>query len=398
MQLDDGRGGAGRANAVRERSEDYLDEVPPKASRRPEGRMNRARALILAHGSMAALAAAGALTTSCRTVEKSAGAAESATKPLAEGRIAVRLAEALPGPVTRPIHGTGVVRLKSEADLSFKVGGVIAAVLVEEGAVVKKGQILARLDPTEVDAALRQAKDSQTKARRDLDRVRRLQTSGALPPAALEDAETGASLAGAQLSAAAFNAQRSVIVAPDDGRIDRRLAEAGEVAAPGRPLFHFSGRSRGAIVRLGLTDRDVLRVREGDPARVVLDAKPEAPLDAVLSQIATVASPGSGTFEVEVRLSQPDASLLSGLTAKVAIAHEEPAALVVPVSALVDGKGHDAAVFVVEDDRARRVPVKVAFLEGDRAALSAAAILPRARVVDAGANQLAEGTPVRVVE
>src|SRR5262245_11963011 len=61
--------------------------------------------------------------------------------------IAVRLAPVAAGPVDRPIRGTGTVRFKSEADLSFKVGGVVSAVLVEEGAKVRKGQVLARLDP-----------------------------------------------------------------------------------------------------------------------------------------------------------------------------------------------------------------------------------------------------------
>ena len=67
----------------------------------------------------------------------------------------MRLADVASGPVARPVRGTGVVRLKSEADLSFKVGGVIAALYVEEGAQVRRGQVLASLDPTEVDAALR---------------------------------------------------------------------------------------------------------------------------------------------------------------------------------------------------------------------------------------------------
>src|SRR4051812_42211266 len=84
--------------------------------------------------------------------------------PAAEGRapvpsgaapaVAVRLAPVAHGSVARPVRGTGMLRLKSEVDLSFKVGGVVTSVLVEEGATVKKGQLLARLDPTEVEAAL----------------------------------------------------------------------------------------------------------------------------------------------------------------------------------------------------------------------------------------------------
>jgi len=101
----------------------------------------------------------------CKAATPEASAAELAPGAVAaEPAVAVRLADVTRGPVARPVRGTGVLRLKSEVDLSFKVGGVVAAVLVEEGATVKKGQLLARLDPTEVDAALRQAKDGQAKA------------------------------------------------------------------------------------------------------------------------------------------------------------------------------------------------------------------------------------------
>jgi RND family efflux transporter MFP subunit len=317
----------------------------------------------------------------------------------------VRLAPIAVGPVERPIRGTGTLRMKSETDLSFKVGGVVSAVLVEEGARVKKGQVLARLDPTEVDAALRQAKEASAKADRDLDRVKKLHASGALPIAELQNAETGASLSHAAVDAATFNAQRSAIVAPDDGRVDRRMIEPGEIVAPGRPAFHVSGRSKGAVVRTALVDRDVLRVREGDDASVMLDARPETKLAGKVTQIATVATPGVGTFDVEVRLepesadgrpSSPMEGLLSGLTAKVEIRHAEQVAGIVPIAAVVDGRGADAFVFTVEEGHARRVPVKVAFLLDGRAALAAAPD-SRALVVEAGAAQLEDGTPVHVL-
>ncbi len=311
--------------------------------------------------------------------------------------VAIREALVTRGPVARPVRGTGTVRLKSEVDLSFKVGGVVAAVLVEEGATVKKGQLLARLDPTEVDATLRQAKEGLTKADRDLERVRRLHASGSLPVADLQNAETGASMARASVDAAGFNAQRAAIYAPDDGRVDRRSVEPGEVVAPGRSVFHVSGRSKGAIVRLGLTDRDVLRVHEGDIARVTLDARPELELPAKVTQIATVASPGSGTFDIEVRLDTLPDGLLSGLTAKIEIRHDEPVSAVVPIGALVDGHGDDAAVFVVDGDHAKKVPVKVAFLRDDRAAL-ASGLETNARVIEAGAAQLENGSRIRITQ
>jgi RND family efflux transporter MFP subunit len=346
---------------------------------------------------VASFVASVPLLASCHAAAPDAAAAErSPGAPPAPPAVAVKLADVGRGPVSRPVRGSGVVRSKNEVDLSFKVGGVVAAVLVEEGATVKKGQLLARLDPTEVDAALRQAKDGQAKADRDLERVRRLHASGALPVVELQNAETGASVARASVDAAGFNAQRAALFALDDGRVDRRMIEPGEVAAPGRPVFHVSGRSKGAVVRLGLADRDVLRVRDGDVARVVLDARPDLELAAKVTQIATVASSGTGTFDVEVRLDTFPEGLLSGLTAKVEIRHEEPVAAVVPIGALVDGHGDQAAVFVVAGDRAKKISVRVAFLDDAHAAL-ASGLASESRVIEAGSSQLDDGTRIRVI-
>jgi len=338
------------------------------------------------------------LVASCHAAAPDAAAAEHAVVagPTPPPAVVVGLADITRGPVSRPVRGTGVVRLKSEVDLSFKVGGVVTAVLVEEGATVKRGQLLARVDPTEVEAALRQAKDGQVKAERDLERVRRLHSSGALPIAELQNAETSASLAQAGVDAASFNAQRAAIVAPDDGRIDRRTIEPGEIVAAGQHAFHLSGRSKGAIVRVGLTDRDVLRLREGDVAQVVLDARPELVLAAKVTQLAGVASASSGTFDVELRLDQPPEGLLSGLTAKVEIRHEEAVSAVIPIGSLVDGRGDRAAVFVVVGDHAKRLPVKVAFLDDAHAAL-ASGLETDTRVIQTGVAQLDDGSRIRIL-
>ncbi|WP_394831927.1 efflux RND transporter periplasmic adaptor subunit [Pendulispora rubella] len=336
--------------------------------------------------------AAAASVAGCQAAPREAAAAERNQVPL----VAVRLTPVQRGPVSRPVRGAGVVRLKNEADLSFKVGGVVTAVLVEEGARVRRGQVLARIDPTETEAALRQAQETSARAERDVERARKLVATNAVPVIELQNAETAAASSKAAVDAAAFNAQRTVIVAPDDGRVEKRTVDPGEIAAPGAPVFHVSGRSRGAVVRVGLTDRDVLRVTLGDTARVMLDLFPDAPVTGKVTQVAASASPGTGTFDVEVALERSAAQILSGMTAKVEIAHVEADLATVPIAALTDGRGDAASVFVVDDKVARRVPVKVAFLSQDRAALLTR-LEGHDRVVEAGAADLDDGTAVHVL-
>ena len=344
-------------------------------------------ALLAAAGAALALA----LLPGCGDPAQAAPAAQEALVP-------VRTVPVQAGPVERPIRAAGLVATKDQWDLSFKVGGVLARVEVREGQRVVKGQALARLDPTELAAGLRQAREVLEKARRDAARTARLVASEVAPRMAAEDSRTAEAVAEAQVAAAEFNLRQATLLAPDDGWVDQRLAEAGEVVAPGRPIVHLSGRGRGFVVRVPLADRDVLDLRPETRAEVTLDAAPERRLAARVGEIARAAGRGTGTFQVEIALDPaPGLSLLTGLTAKVEIARSVPAAGAVPLGAVVDGDGERGAVFTVDGGVARRMPVRIAFLRGDRAVL-ADGVQGVERVVSEGAPRLADGTRVRVVE
>jgi RND family efflux transporter MFP subunit len=340
----------------------------------------------------AALAAALALAAAGCTGAHAAPAAEP------DAAVPVRLAPVARGPVDRPIRAAGVVAARDERDLAFKVGGVVARVAVREGERVRRGQVLAALDATQVAAGARQAREALAKAERDLERARTLRAADVIPRAAAEDAETGARVARAAADAAEFEARTATLVAPDDGWVDRRLVEPGEIVAAGRPIVRVSGRSGGFVVRASLADRDRLGLAAGDAATVTLDARPGEPIPGRVSEIARSASRGTGTYAVEIRLDAARApgDLLSGLTAKVEIGRSVPAEAAVPLAAVQEASGAAGAVFVVDGDRARKVPVRIAFLQGDLAVLSRG---PEGHdaVVAEGASRLADGARVRLV-
>jgi RND family efflux transporter MFP subunit len=316
----------------------------------------------------------------------------------AEGApIPVRSAPVTRGALPAPVRVAGTVHPKDERLLSFKVGGLVARIRVEAGDRVRRGQVLAELDATELEAGVRQAREGLAKADRDRDRVRVLAAEEVAPRAAAEDAETAARVARAGAEAAEFNLRRAVLTAPDEGWVEERMAEPGEVVAPGRPVLRVSGRGRGFVVRASLTDREVLGLRLGQPAEVAVDASPGAPIPGTVSEIARSASRATGTYDVEVRL-EPARSgeLLGGLSAKIEIARQVEVPAAVPLSALVEADGARGAVFVVDAGYARRVPVRIAFLRGDRVVLADA--LPGVEgVVTDGAANLADGVAVRLV-
>jgi RND family efflux transporter MFP subunit len=348
-------------------------------------RLSRRPALPL---TLALLAATALTTAGCR-----GASAEAIPEPAPA--IAVRTAAVERGPVHRPVRAAGTVHAKDEWKLAFKTGGVLARLLVDEGQPIRRGQVLATLDATELSAGARQARESLAKAERERARARSLGEADVIPRAVAEDAETAVAVAAAGARAAEFNLRNAALVAPDDGWVERRLAEPGEIVGPGQAVLEVSGSGRGFVVRASLADRDVLGLARGTAATVTLDARPGERLRGHVAEIARSAARGTGTYDIEVRLAPDLPALLGGLTAKVEIERTVDAPASVPLAAVQEGDGASGAVFVAEQGAARRVPVRIAFLQGERAVL--ASELPADAVITDGASRLADGTAVTVV-
>ncbi|MEY4515571.1 MAG: hypothetical protein RLZZ450_7693, partial [Pseudomonadota bacterium] len=129
-------------------------------------------------GRRAAWLLCASLLTACGA--ESARAKESVSPPL----VPVRTASIVRGPVELPVRASGTLGARHELELSFKVGGVVREVRFEEGARVKKGQLLASVDPTEIEAQLAQAQQTLDKAERDTTRPasRRCRRAGLAAP------------------------------------------------------------------------------------------------------------------------------------------------------------------------------------------------------------------------
>ena len=311
----------------------------------------------------------------------------------------VRLAPVRRAEAAAPVRGTGSLAGKEEARLSFKIPGFVESVLVDEGAVVTAGQLLATLKPEEASSRVTQARTAHEKALRDVARAEELHAAGVAPLRSVQDARTAEEAARAGLRMARFDAQHAEIRAPENGVVLARLAEANEMVSPGAPVLAFKSAAQGWIVRVGVADRDVVRLRLGDAVRVEANAYPGAPLIGRVAQIAAGAAPATGTFDVEVALEAGDRALFSGMAASVEISPSggDPVALV-PLAALAVGDGEAAVLFTLDAERkrARRLDVRVAFLAGDDAAIREGLAGVDSVVTD-GVAYLRDGTLVRVL-
>lgn len=310
----------------------------------------------------------------------------------------VRVAAAFDGPAAPSIRTNGLLVNKDEIRLSFKMSGVIRHIGVREGERVRKGQRLAEIELTEVNAQVEQARQTHAKAKRDLERGERLYADQVISLEQLQDLRTQTAMTEAGFDSAQFNSNYASIIAPQDGAVLRRLAEERELVAAGNPVIVLGAQNRGFVVRAGLADREIVQIKLGDPAQVRLDALPDARLTGKVTEVAGAADPASGMFMVEIALDAGDLPLKSGLVAKLTITPSTAnngSRVYVPIASIVEGDGSRASVFVLDSDRVRRRKVEVAFIENEAVAL-ASGIKSGEQIITDGALYLEDGEQVAV--
>src|SRR5882762_8948164 len=136
---------------------------------------------------------------------------------------------------------SGMMASASEAKLSFKIGGMIARIYVKEGDHVSKGQLLATLDLTEINAQVEQASQNTEKANRDLNRVKNLFEDTAATLEQYQNVQTQQTVAKENLRIAQFNRQYAQIRAGEDGTIIHKIMNEGEYASAGSAVLIMNG-------------------------------------------------------------------------------------------------------------------------------------------------------------
>ena len=299
-----------------------------------------------------------------------------------------------------PIDVSGRIYHKTEIKLAFKTGGLVQDVLVGEGDFVTKGQLLARLNLEEVDAAVAQARAAYRKSQRDIKRIAKLNETNVLSEQKLEDAKTEVIVRKADLEVAEFNQKYSEIRASVSGYILHRNIEVNELVQPGKTVFLLGSDQSGWVVRAGLVDRDIVRVSLDDRVELFLDAYPGNSFDGKITQISQVVDSSSGIFSVEISFEPTEEKLFSGMIASAVINPKKLQYLFyVPIESLVDSNIDEAQVFLFDraTGRVERVPIGIAFLYQDEVAVLSG-LEGHHEVVLSGVKRLESGDRVHAVD
>ncbi|MFN0215513.1 MAG: efflux RND transporter periplasmic adaptor subunit [Saprospiraceae bacterium] len=312
--------------------------------------------------------------------------------------IPVRTAPVQQKNVALPILASGILSSSAEQRLSFKIAGIIRKIYVDEGDLVRPGQLLAVLDKTEIDAQVNQAQQGLTKAERDLARVEGLYRDSSATLELLQNATTGRDIAKETARIATFNQQYAEIRATRAGKIIKKLVNEGEITGPGMPAFVlFETGADDWVVITHVSDRDWARLNTGMASSVKMDAYEGVIFKGKVSDLAPAADPASGLYPVEIRIQPQGKRFAPGLFATVEIIPDKSRPyVVIPIESIVEGNGQQAFVFALQTDgvSVKKMPVQVAFIEEDHAVI-ASGLEGVTEVVTSGAPYLSEKKKVR---
>jgi RND family efflux transporter MFP subunit len=334
----------------------------------------------------------------CGGSDDSAGAQAQTRGPGGAARITpVEVVAVERGTIARAVSVSGVVEPIRSIAVNAQVSGALLAVNVEEGSLVRRGQQLARVDDRELRAQLGAAEAQLQVAKNAFERAEQLRDRRVITLPEYERDRAAYAAAEAQVSQLRTRIGYATVGAPIAGMVTQKLVEAGDVVAPQTRLFEIADIST-MVVRVGVSELDVVELNVGDAVDVRMDAYPGRPLAGRIRRVFPSADPGTRLVPVEVALDAASArAARPGFLARVTFqlsARED--VLLLPASALLGGQGSQS-VFVVEDDRAVRRTVETGLTSAGRVEI-VAGLDGTETVVTAGSNLLRDGAAVRVTQ
>ena len=263
---------------------------------------------------------------------------------------------------TSAINATGLISTENEAKYSFKIGGVVERILVTEGQSFKKGQLLATLKITEIEAQLSQVQIGYEKAKRDYARANNLYKDSVATLEQLQNAKTGLDIAKKSVDAVAFNKKYANIYASADGFVTKKIANEGEIVSSGNAILAINElkSNNNWIVKLGVTDREWASIAVNQKANITIDAFPDNKFQGVVLRKSLASEQSNGSFQVQIKISNSTLKLAVGMFAKASIETNSKSSFpIIPYEALIEADGNTAMVFVPVKDKVKRIPIRI---------------------------------------
>src|SRR5262245_2904710 len=288
------------------------------------------------------------------------GEASGAQRPGAVRAIPVAVAQVAPRDLSRSVVVAGPVEPVRTIGVNALLAGTVLAVRVQEGDRVKEGQLLAELDARETRAQFQRAQALLANAQATFERNQQLAKTQIITDAEFQQSRSAYDVAKSDAEVWRTRLAFTRITAPSPGIVTSKAIEAGSAVSANQRLFDLADASL-LVVRVPISELDVVHVKPGAQVSVVLDAYPTSTMEGHVRRVFPSADAQSRLVPVEVALGRfPDGvAARPGFLARVTFRLDRrQGALVVPAAAV--GVGEDGQfVYVVEADSLVRRPVTV---------------------------------------
>jgi len=214
----------------------------------------------------------------------------------------------------RVISVSGSIHPDKTVNLGFLVAGKIQDVAVRVGDPVKKGEVMARLDPTDYKNGLQIAEAKYTEIKSEYDRLTRLHNKGSLTANDYNKIVAGRAEAEANYRIYRKKVADTVLVSPVSGFISRKKVEVGEIVDQGDPCFTVVNTST-VEARMAVPESEIALIHAGQKARVTIPALGAGPFEGTVTQIDPVADPLTRAFNVKIIVLNPDHTIRAGMIA-----------------------------------------------------------------------------------
>lgn len=267
------------------------------------------------------------------------------TEKKADSLFSVRVKALETDSVVEKLNITGRTKASRKTTLGAETTGQITQILVEKGAMVKEGDVLAKIEVKDRDSRVKEAKENVKRAEIEYNAAKLLSTKGFNSKIKLAGAKTELETARTLLKQAEIDLEKTQIKAPYGGILEEQNIEVGDFVSLGQPLFSIVDLDPIEAVAY-IAEQHILRLKEGMPVSMVFlnDQKQEG----IISFIAAAANDETRTFRIEISAENKDFFVKDGLTTEITIPlGTQEVHKISPSQLLLNDKG-ELGVFVVD--------------------------------------------------
>ncbi len=316
---------------------------------------------------------------------------------VAEQTVRVKVQEIHPEAVNGEQGFSGTIEEASGASLSFASAGTIKRIYVDEGQIVRQGQLIAELDPTTLQNAYTISKTSLEQAQDTYNRMKELHDAGSLPEMQWIQIENQLKSATAQEAIARKSLSDTKLYAPFSGYISSKIAEIGQNASPGMPIVKLV--NIGSVkVKISVPEDDIQRIAQHSSMKVVVPALGNREFEGQVKERGVSADPRSRTYEVKATIQNHDGQLLPGMICQVFTNYMQGSTGVfVPANLVQLDSDNKTFVWVVNGERALKREI---IIDGESAqgAKVSFGLVAGDKLIVAGQQKVSNGMKVEIVK